>query len=168
MSEQTNQWEQVQDYFLPSVNEAKAAGSSFEDEVPDGSYTFAIVDISPPLANTFKKKDGSDGNPRRGLTMRIVNSDDPNDIGLQTIKYFTESMHPKSSMYAIMRAAAFGGNIPPDVRPRLADLQNKQFRGSLVTGPSDNDPSKEVQRLTGLLPAKKTFDIPERRSEPNF
>jgi hypothetical protein len=121
------------------------------------------VDISPALANTFKKKDGSDGNPRRGLTLRIVNSDDPNDIGLQTIKYFTESMHPKSAMYQLMRAAAFGGDIPPDVRPRLADLQNKQFRGTLTTGPSDNDPSKDVQRLVGYLPAKKTYPLVERR-----
>ncbi len=164
MSEQMNQWDQLGDYALSSVNEAKAAANSFEDDVADGTYQFAIVDISPPLTNNYNKKDGSPGNPRRGLTMRVVNSDDPEDIGLQTVQYYTESMHPKSGMYPLIRAAGYGGNIPPDERPMLVSLRDAQFKGSLVTGPSENDPSKMVQRLQGLLPAKKTFPVVGRKN----
>jgi hypothetical protein len=164
MSEQSV-WDELAEYTLPSVNEAKQAGNSFSDELDDGTYQFAIVEISKQLANNFKKKDGSDGNPRRGITLRVVNSDVDDDIGLQTVQYFTESMHPKSSMYQLVRTAAFGGNIPPDVRPSLGDLRDKQFKATLVTGPTENDPSKEVQRLTGYLPAKKQFPVTERRQQ---
>lgn len=156
-------WDEISQYTLPSVNEAKAAGNSFSDELDDGTYQFAIVEISKQLANNFPKKDGTPGNPRRGITLRVVNSDVEEDIGLQTVQYFTESMHPKSAMYQLVRTAAFGGNIPPDVRPSLGDLRDKQFKGTLVTGPTENDPNKEVQRLTGYLPAKKQMNVPERR-----
>jgi hypothetical protein len=159
-------WDQLGDYSLPSVNEAKAAGNTFSDDLEDGTYTFAIVDISPQLANNFNKKDGSPGNPRRGLTLRVVQSDVDEDVGLQTVQYYTESMHPKSSMYDLMRVAAFGGKVPADVRPRLADLNDKQFKGSLITKPSENDPSKLVQKLEGLLPSRKTYPIPERQRRP--
>jgi hypothetical protein len=161
------QWDQVGDYELPSVNESKAASASaFEDEIEDGTYQFAIVDMSPPLANNFLKKDGTPGNPRRGLTLRVVQSDEPSDIGLQTIQYMTESTHPKSAMYQLIRVAAFGGNIPADKRPKLIDLRDKQFKASLVTGPSEKDPTKMIQRLQGLLPAKKNLPITERQVAP--
>lgn len=156
-------WAELGDYTLPSVNEAKAAGASFSDLLLDGTYQFAIVDISPPLANNFPKKDGSPGNPRRGLTLRVVQSDDDDDVGLQTVQYFTESMHPKSAMYQIIRVASFGGNIPADVRPKLADLRDRQFKGSLITKESENSPGQMVQKLEGLMPAKKILKIPARR-----
>jgi hypothetical protein len=161
------QWDQIGDYELPSVNEAKAAAASqFEDELEDGNYQFAIVDMSPALANNFKKKDGSPGNPRRGLTLRVVQSDEPSDVGLQTIQYLTESMHPKSAMYQLIRVAAFGGNVPADKRPKLIDLRDKQFKGSLITKPSENDPTKMVQKLEALMVARKTLPVPERQIVP--
>lgn len=166
VSQGTSIWDQLGDYSLPSVNEAKAAGNSFSDELEDGTYQFAIVDISPQLANNFNKKDGSPGNPRRGLTLRVVQSDEPADVGLQTVQYYTESMHPKSSMYDIMRVAAFGGKVPADVRPRLVDLRDKQFKGSLITKPSEHDPSKMVQKLEGLMPARKNLPVPDRQRRP--
>jgi hypothetical protein len=161
----SSNWDDLGDYSLPSANEAKAAGNSFSDDLEDGTYQFAIVDISPALANNFPKKDGSAGNPRRGLTLRVVQSDEPTDVGLQTVQYFTESMHPKSAMYQVIRVAAFGGNIPADVRPRLADLRDAQFKASLITKPGEKDPSVMVQKLEGLMPARKKLAIPERRQQ---
>jgi hypothetical protein len=163
---QGTNWEKLADYFLPSVNEAKAAGNTFSDDLEDGTYQFAIVDISPALANNFPKKDGSPGSPRRGLTLRVVQSDEPSDIGLQTVQYFTESMHPKSAMYDVIRVAAFGGKVPADVRPRLADLRDKQFKGSLITKPTENDPSVMKQKLEGLMAARKNLPVPERQIKP--
>lgn len=164
-TEQRNIWEELGDYALPSVNEAKAAGASFSDFLLDGTYQFAIVDISPALANSFPKKDGSPGNPRRGLTLRVVSSDDESDVGLQTVQYFTESMHPKSAMYQIVRVASYGGNIPADVRPKLADLRDKQFKASLITKESENSAGTFVQKLEGLMPARKNLKIPERAKQ---
>ena len=153
------------DYVLPSVNQAKAAGNSFTDDVPDGSYQFAIVGMSPQLANNFKNKDGKPGKPRRAITFRVLrdrDAEDPDVVGLDTQQFYTESMHPKSALYPLVRAA-LGGSIDPDYEPTLRDLKDAQIMGSLITGPSETDPDKMVQRLQAILPAKKKLPVPDRR-----
>lgn len=155
------------DFLLPSVNQEKEASkNAFVDNVDDGSYTLAIVGMSPQLGNRFKKKDGSPGKPRRAITFRIVKSDEPEDVGLDFQQFYTESMHPKSALYPLVRAA-MGGSLDPNYTPTLRDLKDAQVRGTLTTGPSENDPSQEVQRLVGLLPVKTKLPVPERRkSQP--
>lgn len=142
----------LDDYELPSVNEAKK--SSFElPEVEDGSYQVEIVEISPQLDNKYAKPGAV--NDRRAITFEIVNSEDPEDIGQKFKMYYNVSSHPKSALYPLLRAAA-GGDLDPAIRPKLSSLKNAQVKGNLVHETGDDGVERQV--FTGLMAAKKRFD----------
>lgn len=142
----------VTDYELPSANESKAGFEA--DEVDDGTYQFQITDISPRLDNKFDvDKD------RRALTLVIVkdlSGDDPDVVGKRIKQYMNVSSNPKSAMYPYFKAAA-GGNLDPNVRPRLIDLKDAQIRGTLVTKMKESGEG-ETQVLQGIMPAKSRVD----------
>lgn len=142
----------IDEYELPSVNEAKK--SAFDlPEVADGSYQVEIVEISPHLDNKYAKP--GQINDRRAITFEIVNSDDPEDIGKKFKMYYNVSSHPKSTLYPLLKAAA-GGDLDPAIRPKLASLRNAQVRGNLSHKTGDDGEERQV--FEGLLPARKRFD----------
>lgn len=148
----TFDFSQLEDIELPSVNEARSSSQYDLPPVPDGSYQVEITEISPQLEN--KLKPGAD---RRGITFTIVNSEDPEDIGKKFKQYYNVSSHPKSAMYPLFKAAA-GGDLDPDVRPRLSDLANAQMKGTLLHKTGDDGVERQV--FEGVMAAKKRYDLP--------
>jgi hypothetical protein len=132
---------------FPSLAEydAKSGGSGGEDwpehtQVEDGMYQLAVLFLTPPMENKFPNPKFKQDNPKpiRFLFFTVVDSDDPDDIGKIIRKKVTHSGHPKSSAYPFL-SAAYGGPIPPEIRPTFAWLSpGVQMNAFLVTRPGDS------------------------------
>lgn len=142
----------LDDYELPSVNEAKSAAFDLP-EVEDGNYQVEIIEISPKLENKYAKP--GQVSDRRAITFEIVNAEDPEVLGMKFKQYYNVSSHPKSALYPLLKAAA-GGDLDPAIRPKLSSLKNAQVKGSLVHVTGDD--GVERQLFQALMPAKKRFD----------
>jgi hypothetical protein len=157
------EWMQF-DTELPSLNESKGSGEP-DDEIMDGFVQVVIEDISPPLENTYDPD-----KPRRAIKMRVLSHNgqtSSGEVGKIFRQYMTESTHVKSNMYHYFKAAA-GGNMDPNVRPRLAELFGVQLRGTITHPAKDNDPNQTKQTLGSILPVPDAeyLDVPTMTQPP--
>lgn len=134
----TSNWEQF-DTVFPSFNEYNANSPSDEqsallegDKVEDGFYQLVAHDITAPMENRYPDPRNKNPKPIRFIYWRVLKSDDPGDVGKLLRKKVTDSGHPMSSAYPFLQAA-YGGDIPPEVKPRFSELAGKQITVFLST-----------------------------------
>ncbi len=146
---------------FPSLAEynAKSGGGNGEDwpeftTVEDGMYQLEVVMMTPPMENKFPNPRYPQKNPKpiRFIFFRVVDSDDPEDVGKVIRKKVTYSGHPKSSAYPFL-TAAYGGPIPPEMNPTFAWIQpGLQMSAFLVTKPGES--GNDYQAWEAVRPVK--------------
>lgn len=148
MSQQATQsnWETFDTAFpsFAEYNAPKEDGDEIPagDAVEDGSYRLEAVDITAPMQNKFPDPRSKNPKPIRFVYWRVLKSDDPGDVGKLLRKKMTDSGHPMSSAYPFLQAA-YGGNIPPDVKPRFSQLRGCQIDVFLTTRKGIGDGGRE-------------------------
>ena len=153
---------------LPSQN------SSVADFVlpEEGIYRMRLIEVSEPILSQFKKKNGDD---KFQVIMTFKIDDDESDSdGEELIYYASISMHPKSSMYAPVKALMGGVEIDPDDEIDLDELVNKYVLGTLthVTKASTRTPGTMATyaNITGFAPIRKKKKAvaadPEKPAKP--
>lgn len=148
MSQQVqSNWEQF-DTAFPSFAEYNARSESDGPEIPDGdtvedgSYRLEAVDITPSMVDRFPDPRQKNPKPVRFVYWRVLKSDDPGDVGKLLRKKLKETGHAMSNTYPFLQAA-YGGNIPPDVSPRLSKLRGCQIDVFLTTRKGIGDGGRE-------------------------
>lgn len=128
-------WENFATEF-PSVTEYNAqqpAGSELAkgDKVPAGRYQLQLTSISDPMPNPFPDPRNKNPKPIIFLYFTVVDADDPLDVGKVIRKKVTYSGHPMSSAYPFLELA-YGGTIPPEVRPSFTKMKDMQISVVLI------------------------------------
>jgi hypothetical protein len=124
----TTEFPSVAEYNANSPENALAKG----DKVPDGRYQLALTSISDPMPNPFPDPRNKNPKPIVFLYFTVVQADDPLDVGRVVRKKVTYSGHPMSSAYPFLEMA-YGGSIPPDVRPTFTAMKDMQISVVFIT-----------------------------------
>ncbi len=134
VTEVTTKWEAF-DQTFPSLSEYDQSSGAAEiqtDTVEDGEYTLALVHMSQPIENKYPDPRQKNPKPVVFLYFRVLEADDPGDVGKVLRKKVTYSGHPKASSYPFLQAS-YGGRIPPDVSPTFGNMRDMQIKAFLQT-----------------------------------
>ena len=145
---------------FPSVTEYSQASPDSNlpkgDKVPAGRYQLQLTSISDPMPNPFPDPRNKNPKPIVFLYFTVVEADDPLDVGKVLRKKVTFSGHPMSSAYPFLELA-YGGTIPPDVKPSFSKMKDMQINVVLIDRRGiGNNGQYEYQSWEALTPVSDT------------